>query len=390
MAWENFKVEQQRLQLVQAYLSKEISMTEACKRYGVSRKTGHKWLQRFLEHGETGLIDLSRRPETLPYRYTPEQIEKALELKYKSRKSGPKKILEKLLRRYPDEDWPSASRLHQIFKDNHLVNKRRARSRVPATNPLGGLVHCNDTWSVDLKGWFLTGDESKCEPLTIMDSVSRFLIRCIHLPKHSAEYVWPVFDEAFKEYGLPLRVRSDNGPPFGSTGAGRLTKLSVNLIKAGVMPEWIRPGHPEENGRHERFHLTLKEAVANPVEATLMKQLEVIERFIEEYNFDRPHEALDMKTPGECYMPSPRTWNGVLKSPEYDRKIMDVRKVCQSGCVWIHQTEYYIGQALSGEYIGLKGVEEGRSEAYYGPVYLGLLDLRKGLEKPKLKTRRQR
>jgi putative transposase len=389
MAWENYKVEQQRLQLVQAYLSGHTDMTTLCKKYGISRKTGYKWCQRFLQLGEDGLKDLSRAPRSPHQFYTNSQIDRAVDLKLKYRTWGPKKILIKLQEKFPNEVWPCPTRLYEIFKEYHLVTSRKIRSRVPATAPLGDLVADNDTWAVDLKGWFLTGDGRKCEPLTITDCYTRYLIRCTHLNIHSVEYVWPIFDEAFREYGLPKRIRSDNGPPFGSTGVGRLTRLSVNLIKAGVIPEWIKPGHPEENGRHERFHLTLKQDVANPPKDTLALQIQAMKQFESEYNFERPHEALDMKTPGSCYQASPRKWDGILRSPEYDTKEVKVRKVCQSGCIWLHQREHYIGQTLTGEYVALKANENDELELYYGPVYLGKLS-EDGLEKPKIKTRRQR
>lgn len=390
MAWENYKVEQQRLQVVEAYLNKKYSMVDICEHYKISRKTGYKWVERFLEQGEDGLNDSPKAPRNPHCRYTPDQIDRAIDLRCKHRTWGPKKIIASLKEDYPKEKWPSPTRLYHIFKDLNLVTPRKYRNRVPATNPLGGLLNCNDTWSIDLKGWFRTADGEKCEPLTITDNVSRFLLFCDHLPSHSSEYVWAVFEELFRIYGLPLRVRSDNGPPFGSTGAGRLTKLSVNLIKAGVIPEWIRPGHPEENGRHERFHLTLKNETASPPEATLALQTEAMNRFREIYNHERPHESLGMKTPGSCYEASPRRWNGILKSPEYDRAEMDVRKVCQSGCIWLHQKEYFITQTLTGEYIGLKEGEDGKLKVFFGPMYLGILDLKKGLQKPKRKTRRRR
>lgn len=387
MAWENFKVEQQRLQAVKAYVSGAASMTDICKTYGISRKTGYKWCERFLTHGELGLKDLSKTPHKLPRCYTEEQINRAIDIKLKHRTWGPKKILAKLKALYPLENWPCPTRLYEIFKSYHLVTKRRFRNRVPATAPLGDLINCNNTWAVDLKGWFLTGDGRKCEPLTITDCVSRYLIKCTHLDSHPVEYVWPIFDQAFREYGLPDKVRSDNGPPFGSTGVGRLTMLSVNLIKAGVIPEWIRPGHPEENGRHERFHLTLKQEVASPPKETLALQIQAMSQFHQEYNFERPHEALGMKTPGDCYHSSSRNWDGVLRSPEYDTKEVDVRKVGQSGCIWLHGTEHYVGQTVTGEYVGLKTNPDGDLDLYYGPIYLGKLNSR-GLEKPKIKTRR--
>ena len=389
MAWENYKMEQQRLQLVNAYAIGNSSMTDICKQYGISRKTGYKWYQRFLEYGEEGLRDLSKIRHNLSYCYTDEQIDRAIDLKLRRRTWGPKKMLAKLKELYPNENWPSPTRLYEIFKDYHLVTSRRIKSRLPATAPLGDLTACNNTWAVDLKGWFLTGDGRKCEPLTITDCFSRYLIRCTHLDRHTVEYVWPIFDEAFREYGLPDRLRSDNGPPFGSVGVGRLTGLSVNLIKAGVTPEWIRPGHPEENGRHERFHLTLKQEVASPPKDTLALQIQAMSQFHHEYNFERPHEAINMNIPGNCYQASLKTWSGILKSPEYDTRLFQVRKVCQSGCIWLRQKEHYIGQTLTGEYVGLKTNENDELELYYGPVYLGKLS-NEGLERPKLKTRRQR
>lgn len=389
MAWESYKVEEQRLQVVQAYISGNSSMTDICKKYGISRKTGYKWYQRFLEEGAEGLKDLSKARHTQNHYYTDKQIDKVIDLKIRRRTWGPKKILAKLEELYPNEKWPSPTRLYEIFKDYNLVTSRRIKGRVPATAPLGDLTGCNSTWAIDLKGWFLTGDGRKCEPLTITDCFSRYLIKCTHLNKHSAEYVWPILDEAFREYGLPNRLRSDNGPPFGSVGVGRLTTLSINLIKAGVIPEWIRPGHPEENGRHERFHLTLKQEIARPPKDSLTLQIKAMSKFHYEYNYERPHEALSMRTPGDCYQASPRVWDGILRSPEYDTREVQVRKVCQSGCIWLNQKEHYIGQTLTGEYVALKLNENEELDLYYGPVYLGKLT-NKGLEKPKIKTRRQR
>jgi putative transposase len=389
MAWENFKVEEQRLKLIKAYIHDNTSMTDLCKLYGVSRKTAYKWYERYLQFGEEGLKDQSTIPQNIHYHYTKAQIDKAIDLKLRHRKWGPKKILVKLKEKYPDEDWPSPTTLYDKFKELHLTTPRRLRNRVPATAPLGNLTDCNDTWSIDLKGWFLTGDDFRCEPLTIMDNFSRYLIRCTHLDRHSVSYVWPILDEAFREYGLPKKVRSDNGPPFGSTGSGRLTRLSINLIKAGVVPEWISPGHPEENGRHERFHLTLKNETASPPRRTLALQIQSLKDFQHEYNFERPHEALDMKAPGNIYTPSSRIWDGILRPPEYNMTEIEVRKVGQSGCIWFKGKEYYIGQMLTEEYVGLRNNHE-ELEVYYGPVYLGKLNLDKGLKKPTLTTRRPR
>lgn len=197
-----------------------------------------------------------------------------------------------------------------------------------------------------------------------------------------------IIETAFLEHGLPKHFRTDNGPPFGSTAAGRITALSVNLIKAGVMPEWIEPGHPEQNGRHERFHLTLKQEVAMPPAKTLTAQNRLMQDFVYEYNFERPHEALDMKTPSECYGCSPRSWDGKLRSPEYDSSEGDVRKVGQSGTITIRGIEYYVGQALSGEYIQLKEDDQFK-KVYYGPLVLGCFNEESGFKKIKNKKIRK-
>lgn len=389
MAGGSYMVIQQRLRLVKACLANECSVTDICRTYGISRKTAYKWIERYIQYGEEGLEDLSKAPHNPHCIYSKDQISKALDLKSKHRNWGPKKIIVKLLELYPEENWLSCTRLYEIFKDHNLVTTRKIRHRVPATAPLGNINECNDIWSVDLKGWFVTQDNTKCEPITITDNKTRYIIRCENLIKHSAECVWQIFDQSFREYGLPNRVRSDNGPPFGSVGAGRLTALSVNLIKAGVTPEWIRPGHPEENGRHERMHLTLKQETASPPKRTLVEQIQAMAAFQHEYNFERPHEALGMKTPASYYASSPRKWNGILVPPEYSRSEFEVRKVGQSGCIWLKQEEYYIGQTLVGEYVGLKYNEKDEIELYYGPVYLGIINS-KGFEKPKLPGRRSR
>lgn len=388
MPWEMKKVEDKRRELIEAY-EKGDSMTELCKRYEVSRKTAYKWYNRYLLLGpDEGLKDLSKAPHHPTRVFIDKQIEMAIDLKIQKPTWGPKKILWVLSKKYPELDWPSRAWLYEVFKEQHLVIPRRLRRRVPATHPLGEVNGSNEVWMADFKGWFMTKDGTKCEPITITDGHSRYLIACQHMSKKKAEHIWPVFEEAFKEFGLPDRVRTDNGPPFGSLGAGRLTRLSVNIIKAGVVPEWIHPGHPEENGRHERFHLTLKQAIASPPAKNLREQLMRMKNFQDEYNYERPHEALDMRTPAETYYKSPRTWDGILRAPEYDTRSEMVRKVCPSGCIWLKQEEYYIGTTLVGEYVGMKEIGDGEYEIHYGPVTLGRLQEGQGMRKPKLKPKK--
>lgn len=386
MPWELRRVEDKRKELIDAYI-KGASMTDLCKRYHVSRKTAYKWFNRFQESGsEKALKDLSKAPHNPVRIFSEDQVRIAIDLKLNRSTWGPKKILAKLRMDYPDLDWPSPTWLYEIFKEHHLILPRRLRRRVPATNPLGDVNESNDVWMADFKGWFLTQDKAKCEPITITDGHTRFLISCTHLERKTVEHVWPIFDEAFRTYGLPNKVRTDNGPPFGCMGAGRITRLSVYLIKAGVIPEWINPGHPEENGRHERFHQTLKKEVATPAAKNITEQILRMRKFQEDYNYERPHEALGLEPPGKHYCCSKKHWDGMLRTPEYDTRAMTVRKVCQSGCIWLNGEEYFMSQALVGEYVGLKE-EEGDIEVHYGPIYLGKLRTA-GLERPKIKPKK--
>lgn len=389
MAWELKKVEDQRKQLVDQYFESDFSMTELCTKFGISRKTGYKWIHRFNDGGIEGLKDLSRAPRNPQSTYSKDIIQKILDLKMQHPKWGPKKILAKFKRENPAISCPSERRIYDVFRDWGLVTKRRIRNRVPDTEPLKDVQAANDTWMGDFKGWFVTKNGEKCEPFTITDGQSRYVIRCLHISKKNSLNVWHILESAFQEYGLPNRFRTDNGPPFGSTAAGRLTKLSVNLIKAGVTPEWIEPGHPEQNGRHERFHLTLKEAIAMPPAHTLVTQLRWMQDFVSEYNFDRPHEALNMQTPAECYGLSPRKWNGRLQSPEYDSSEGMLRKVTQAGSVWVEGQEYYIGQALTGEYIQFKDGDNS-IEVCYGPILLGDFTCKNGLVKRKNRKENRR
>lgn len=388
MAWRCVKVEERREYLVKSYTSKAASMSELCEECGVSRTTGYKWYHRYIEEGECSFSDKSRAPKSPKRKFTQGQMTMALELKQKHPRFGPNKIAAVLQREYPEQTWPSPTRLYLLFKEHHLVCSRKLRRRVPRTHPLGDVNASNDVWCADFKGWFLTEDQSKIEPLTITDGYSRFVIKCIHLEKKRSIDVWRVYSEAFFEYGRPLRIRTDNGPPFATTGVGRLSSLSVNLIKAGVIPEWINPGHPEENGRHERFHRSLNEAIANPPARTFSEQMTRMRSFVEEYNFDRPHEGLGQQTPGSYYEPSIRQWDGKLRPPEYDSKEMAVRKVGSSGCIHWKGLECYLGQVLSTEYVGIKEVGDGRHQVYYGPVFLGMLDEAVGFRRPELLRRK--
>lgn len=294
------------------------------------------------------------------------------------------KVRAYLERDAPKTDWPVASTIGELFDREGLTVKRRLRRRSPPSSvPFAHCEAANDVWCIDFKGWFLTGDGKRCEPLTVTDAHSRYLLRCQALPRTDTDHVWPVLDAAFREFGLPGYMRSDNGSPFASCGAGGLSKLSVKLIKAGVTPERIAPGKPQQNGRHERMHLTLLQDVADPPARSMRAQLERLRDFQRMYNEERPHQALDNATPAERYRPSARQFDGILREPEYGDQ--DVRRVRLNGEIKLDGKFVYVNAALAGEPVGLVESESCWTVSY-GPIMLGTIAYRGDeLRKPKRK-----
>jgi transposase InsO family protein len=374
MAWGEVKVEEMRKSFAEACLEGKLSIAELCRQYEISRKNGYKWLSRYQEEGENGLKDRSRAPH-LQARATEDEIVQAIvDIKLEWSKWGPKKVRAELEKRHPLISCPSNTTIGNLLTKHGLTVPRKIRNRLAArTSPLAHCEEPNDTWCMDFKGWWMTRDGKKCEPFTLTDEASRFLLRCLKLDRNNTDYVWGVLEAAFSEFGLPKFVRSDNGPPFATCGAGRLSGLSVKLIKAGVIPEWIDPGSPEQNGRHERMHQTLKNEAVMPSEFTLEEQEMKLAEFMEYFNFIRPHEALGQKTPGSVYCTSERKWNRRLKSPEYPTGFI-VRKVRIGGQISWKCQNPFISHALTNEPVGLKEIENGHFEVYYGPIILGIID----------------
>jgi putative transposase len=241
------------------------TMTALCRRFGLSRKTGYKWLERYRLEGIEGLSERSRAPHAHPQAVSAAIAERCLAVRQAHRSWGPVKVRAWLERDDRATPWPAASTIGELFDREGLTVKRELRRRCPPSNaPFAACGDANAVWCIDFKGWFLTGDGTHCEPLTLSDAYSRYLLRCQPLGRTDSEHVWPVLDAAFLEFGPPLRLRSDNGPPFASTGAGGLSRLAVKVIKAGVRPERIVPGKPQQNGRLERLHLTLLRDAADP------------------------------------------------------------------------------------------------------------------------------
>jgi putative transposase len=377
-----------RMRFVAAVELGEETVTAQCRRFGFSRKTGYKWLERYRDSGGLdGLVDRSRAPHDHPQAVAPKIVERCLAVRRRHPTWGPVKVLAWLERHDGAIDWPAASTIGVLFDRAGLTVHRKLRRRAaPSSVPFLSCRGANDVWCIDFKGWFRTGDGKRCEPLTLSDAHSRYLLRCQVLEQTDTEHVWPVLDAAFREYGLPKRLRSDNGSPFASTGTAGLSRLAVRVIKAGVLPERIEAGKPAQNGRLERLHWTLLEDTAMPPARTLREQLDRLRVFRRIYNDERPHASLDNDTPAEHYATSPRRWDGVLREPEYSADHV-VRRVRPNGAVRWRDVEIYVNQALVGEPVGLVEREDGWF-AHYGPIELGTVDLRhRRLRKPKLPAR---
>jgi putative transposase len=373
MGWMETCAVDERMRFMLAVKEREESFAAVCRQFGVSRKTGYKWLTRYAAEGVTGLSDRSRAPLHHPQAITAAIAERCLAVRHAHPTWGPVKVRAWLERRWPRTQWPVASSIGELFDREGLTVKRRLRRRSVRSNaPFGHCGAANDVWCMDFKGWFRTGDGARCEPLTLSDAHSRYLLRCQALARTDTDHVWPVLDAAFREFGLPLHLRSDNGAPFASCGAGGLSQLAVKVIKAGVTPERIEPGKPQQNGRLERLHLTLLQDTAQPPAATLREQLSRLRRFRQVYNEERPHTALAHATPAEHYAPSPRRFDGVLRAPEYAADHA-VRRVRTRGEIKWQGRRIYIGAALIGEPVGLIEDADGDFAVSYGPIALGVI-----------------
>jgi transposase InsO family protein len=372
MPWKETCAVDERMRFVLAVAAGEEPVAALCRWFGISRQQGYKWLGRWRAEGVAGLVDRSRAPRGHPGAVAPERLEACLAVRRAHPTWGPVKVRAWLERREPAGPWPAASTIGARFDREGLTVKRKLRRRTPPGGPLFAADAANDVWTLDFKGWFRTGDGVRVDPLTLADACSRYLLRCQAVARCDTGHVWPILDAAFREYGRPLRLRSDNGPPFAAVGAGGLSQLAVKVIKAGVLPERITPGKPQENGRHERMHLTLLQDTADPPAATLGAQQKRFRAFRTVYNEQRPHAALGNATPADRYAPAPRRWDGVLRSPE-PAAGAELRKVKSNGLIRWRGRLVYVSEALGGEPVGLAEIEDGWWTLSYGPIPLGFL-----------------
>jgi len=364
---------EERMHFVDAVVEKEESFAAICRSFGISRRIGYKWLERYGEEGVEGLKDRSRAPLHHRQALGDEIVDQCLAVRRAHPSWGPVKVRAWLEDHKPTTPWPAPSTIGELFDREGLTVKRRLRRRSPPSSaPFAQCAAANDVWCIDFKGWFVTGDGKRCEPLTLSDAYSRYLLRCQAMARTDADHVWPVLDAAFREYGLPHRLRSDNGSPFASCGAGGLSQLAVKVIKAGVVPERIAPGQPQQNGRLERLHLTLLQDTANPPAKSLRAQIERLRSFQRIYNDERPHQALSNDTPAQHYDVSPRRFDGTLRQPSYGAD-HTVRRVRHNGEIRWQGNTIYISAALIGEPIGLVENTDGGWTVRYGPIMLGII-----------------
>jgi transposase InsO family protein len=343
-----------------ARLNASERMTDLCVEYGVSRKTGHKLQRRYAELGVRGLEDQSRAPKHIPHKTPAEVVELLVAERKKYPNWGPKKLKDVLEQRLGRE-LPAASTIGGILFRRGLTERRKTRLRHrPRPTGLTVAEAPNDVWCVDYKGQFRLGDQSYCYPLTITDQFSRYLLGCDGMAAIDEDEARDSFELIFREHGLPSVMRSDNGTPFASTGLAGLSKLSVYWMRLGITPERIRPAHPQENGRHERMHRTLKRETTRPPRKNLLQQQETFDAFRDQFNNERPHEALDMKRPAEVYSSSPRPYPDVLPEPDYSTHD-DAIRVTPRGSIYLYRRrQIYLGAALAGQPVGIREQEDGR------------------------------
>lgn len=374
MPWKASSVVDERMRFVLEYESRRYTMTELCKAHQITRETGYYWVRRYEQGGFEALQDRDRAPRRHPNQ-TPEEIEAAvLELRRRHMSWGPRKLKRILEREQSGRHWPAASTMGDLLAREGLVVRRKKRQRTsPYSAPFAAADAPNRVWCADFKGWFRTQDGQRIDPLTITDACSRYLLRCQAVEKTDGEPVRAIFESVFRECGLPRAIRTDNGPPFASRAWAGLSRLAVWWIKLGIEPERIAAGHPEQNGRHERMHRTLKQETASPAAANRRAQQRAFDHFRREYNEERPHEALGLETPSAVYRPSARAYPLRVSEPEYG-SAFQVRRVRSCGQFHWKGENVFLSETLAGEPIGLLPIDDRFYTIYFAHVPVARLD----------------
>jgi transposase InsO family protein len=375
MPWLETDPVLERRHFVHDVLSGQWSMSELCLRYGVSRVTGYKWLDRYEQSGAGGLLDHSRAPRSCPHQTDDETVRLILEENGRYG-WGARKVLKRLRKRYPERSWPARSTTADILKRNGRVHPRHSRKRWkhPGAAPFNTSAP-NQIWTCDFKGQFRMRNGLYCYPLTVVDHFSRYLLCCHGLHDVGTKSVKTQFLRLFRKHGLPDAIRSDNGAPFASTGIHGLTRLNVWWLKLGITHQRITPANPQQNGAHERMHRTLKARATKPPAANLNTQQRSFNRFRHTYNDIRPHEALNDETPASRWAPSRRPYPPTIPPPHYPPHL-EVRRVSNAGAFRLHSGQHFLSQALNGEHIGLEEIDDGIWNILFYDTLLGRFDER--------------
>ncbi len=377
MPWKEIAPMDQRVKLIVDWKQSEGHITELSKKYEISRKTVYKWIGRYEKEGIDGLKEKSRAPKVSPNQTKDHIVERLIDEKCRHMNWGPKKIVAVLERKYPYERWPAPSTAGEWFKKLGLSRKKKKRMIVPPySKPFEECNLPNDVWSADYKGQFRMRNRQYCYPLTISDNNSRYLLSCEALEGPRYKETRTVFEETFKKHGLPLAIRTDDGIPFAGRNITGLSRLSIWWIKLGIIPERIDKGEPQQNGRHERMHRTLKEEVTTPPAIDLKAQQEKLDLFQIEYNEDRPHEALGQKTPASIYKRSKENYTDRPFIPEYDMDFC-VRSVKRGGEIKFKGNLYFLSELLGREQVGLKEITEDKWQINFSFQPIGIINLRR-------------
>jgi len=374
MPWKVKCLMDERLRFIARLLEGE-AMTDLCIEFGISRKTGYKIYERYKQSGAEALSDRSRRPVRYANQLPPQIEAQIVGLKRDKPHWGARKIRELLVRRLASEvKVPARSTIHAVLDRNGLVQRLGRRRNKATGTALSDGANANDLWCADFKGEFTLGNKRYCYPLTVSDHASRYLLLCEALESTREETAFEAFEHLFRERGLPLAIRSDNGVPFASPNAlFNLSKLAVWWLRLGISIERIKPGHPQQNGRHERMHRTLKQETTRPPGQNCLQQQARFDAFRREFNEERPHEAIAMKVPAELYRPSPRPYAGLgeLHYPFHDKAIT----VTACGRLCMHRKKINISTVLAGQTLGIKEVDEALWLVSFMHYDLGYIDL---------------
>jgi putative transposase len=363
---------EQRIELISEWKDGE-SIVSLAERYGVSRKTAYKWIERHASEGAAGLQDRSRAPHSSPQQLSEEMVAEIIAARRRWG-WGPRKLIVKLAQAAPDRKVPAASTIAELLRSKGLSHPRRRRVRTPLYGPpIAAVEQANQTWCADFKGWFLTGDGTRCDPLTITDAHSRYLLCCQIAAKTDRVHVEALFDQAFREYGMPGVIHTDNGAPFASRAPGGLSRLSMRWVRLGIVAERSRPSSPQDNGRHERMHRTLKQETLRPPARNPRRQQEAFHRFQKIYNDERPHESLDYQTPASCYQRSLRAFPRRVPEVEYDADV-HVRRISEKGDLKFQGERMFVSEIFGREWLGLRIRDDRYYEVLYGPLVIGWLD----------------